>query len=99
MFYQALAKSGLHPTEFLLVELIAINQKQNVWCDAPKTQLAKELKISPSRVFNLLYSLTQKGFIIKSNEKSLKRRSQYKVADDWTDLFGEKKVMELLSYE
>ena len=85
MLYQMLEKSGLHPTEFQLVEFIASNQMLDGWCAVSKNEIAKKLKISPSRVFYLLHSLVQKGFLLKGTKKNTKRHSLYKTTDLWKE--------------
>jgi len=86
MLYQLLEKSGLHPTELQLIELVASNQMQDGWCAMPKSVMAKELKRSSSRIFYLLRSLVLIGFLLKSTTKSKNHHSLYKVTDKWRTL-------------
>ena len=86
MFYKLLKRSALHPTELQIIELIASNQMLDGWCELPKSHIAKELKLSPSRIFCLLHALTQKGFIIKSEIKNNKHQSLYKTTPRWKTL-------------
>ncbi len=87
MYYQLLEKSGLHPTEFQLVEFVATHQTEGGWCDVPKKIMAEELKVSPSRIFYLLHSLVVKEFLIKSKRKNNKRRSCFSTTNKWKELF------------
>jgi len=83
MLYKTLEQSGLHATEYQLVEFISSKQTLEGWCALPKSAIAKELKLSIPRVFYLLHALVLKGFLLKGTVKSNKRHSLYKTTDKW----------------